>query len=77
MTDRIMPIMVWLLVPLTCALSCVGNEGQAVDWWVVLKFPGRINQTGFGYYDSRMSTSKLTVYANPPDEQYTAMWRTL
>jgi hypothetical protein len=77
MIDRILITFSLLLVPIMCTLSCVNNEGIEVDWWVVLKFPKKINKTGFGYYDSRMSTDKLTIYMNPPDQQYTAMWRTL
>jgi len=43
----------------------------------VLKVPGIIKQTGFGYYDSQMTIGKFTVYANSADQQYTALWRTL
>lgn len=77
---RILTAAFWLLALVDqalCSISCLNNEGSAVDWWVVLKVPGKINKTGYGYYDSKYSSPKLTVYSNPPDQQFTAMWRTL
>jgi hypothetical protein len=61
----------------TAAPTCLTSEGAEVDWWVVLKVPFKINKTGFGYYDSSMSTGKVRIYANPADEPFTALWRTL
>jgi hypothetical protein len=43
MISRILLTGGWLLVPLMCALSCISNEGVEVDWWVVLKVPGKVN----------------------------------
>lgn len=66
-----------LVAPTLCAISCLNNEGNPVDWWVVLKVPGDINKTGHGYYDSKMTTGRMLVYSNPADHQLTALWRTI
>lgn len=58
-------------------ISCLSNDGAAVDWWVVLKVPGKINKTGYGYYDSRHVANSIVVYSNPADQRLTALWRTL
>lgn len=60
-----------------CATTCINNEGIAVDWWVVLKVPGKLGKTGFGYYDSQTTVAKMGLRTNPPDQQNTALWRTL
>lgn len=70
MIKRILTIVlgfVILAMEAGAAPTCLTSEGAAVDWWVALKVPGKINRTGFGYYDSTMSTGKVKIYANPVD----------
>ena len=48
-------------------MSCINNQGQAVDWWVMLKMP---NGVSFKYCDSTscdnlQSQSDLTENSSP------------
>lgn len=56
-----------LLLLGAAAQSCLGQDGQPVGWWVLLKVPPRINATGYGYYDSRMASPQFLVYDADPD----------
>ena len=50
-------LLAFLLV-LTFSQSCLSNKGQAVDWFVVVKAPGKSG--GFGYFDSKMDKAGST-----------------
>jgi len=57
-------LMIALLVS-TClvwqisALSCLDQNGNPVEWWVVLKTPPKTGTNAYGYYDANMKTSEL------------------
>lgn len=35
---------------------CLDLSGQPVDWWVILKVPPTIGNSGHGYYDSNSNS---------------------
>ncbi len=35
---------------------CLNAAGEPVSWWVILKVPPMINNSGYGYYDSNMKS---------------------
>lgn len=57
--------------------TCIGQGGDEVEWWVVLKVPPNIGKTGFGYYDSTIKTGKFIYYDIKIDIGITALTQTI
>lgn len=43
--------------------SCLNSQGLIVSWWVILKVPPTIGNSGYAYYDSSTQTGTF-VFAN-------------
>lgn len=57
MTKKLISIVLLLIVVLLGKLqaqNCLNSAGEPVLWWVVLKVPPTIGNSGYGYYDSNM-----------------------
>jgi hypothetical protein len=48
-----------MMIYLIESQKCISNKGTDVDWWIVMKVPGIIKKTGYGYFDSTMITGKF------------------
>jgi len=35
---------------------CLNSAGEPVSWWIILKVPPMIGNSGYGYYDSNTKT---------------------
>lgn len=44
------------LISLAETQSCLNSNGEPVSWWVILKVPPMIGNSGYGYYDSNTRT---------------------
>lgn len=68
-----------LLLSLTAVLSdtCKNHQGNTVDWWIILKVPPKIGNSGFGYYDSTFSSGVFQYIPNHVDEGSTALTITM
>ena len=31
---------------------CLDNNGRPVEWWIILKVPPKIGNSGYGYFDA-------------------------
>jgi len=56
--------------------SCLDPNGNPVDWWVKLLYPGSV-PGGFGYIDSTYTAPSFVLYPNEPDTPGTPLFRTL
>lgn len=45
------------------AQNCLNAAGEPVSWWVILKVPPTIGNSGHGYYDSNTKTGEF-VFIN-------------
>jgi hypothetical protein len=43
--------------------NCLNQAGEPVSWWVILKVPPTIGNSGYGFYDSNTKTGQF-VYVN-------------
>jgi hypothetical protein len=69
-----------ILLTLACqtvTLNCVGQDGQPVQWWVVLKTPPKIGINAYGYYDSSMSQENFDYYDLLVDTNRSALTLTI
>lgn len=40
------------IINITHTISCLNHLGQPISWWVILKVPPTIGNSGYAYYDS-------------------------
>ena len=66
-----------VLIVATQSQSCLKSTGEAVQWWVILKVPPKIGKSGYGYFDSTMSTGKFTYFDQKVDLTTTALTKTM
>ena len=57
-------LIIILLIACGQGQTCIGQSGQPVAWWVVLKVPPKTGHSGYGYYDSTMKTGTFLYYSN-------------
>ncbi len=50
-------ILIITLINISHNLSCLNPLGQPVSWWVILKVPPTIGNSGYAYYDSNSKSS--------------------
>jgi len=51
-------------LPSAAALSCVSENGDSVDWWVLYKQPGGVN---YAYIDSTAASADVFTVASSSD----------
>jgi hypothetical protein len=56
---------------------CKNKAGVNLNWWVIMKVPPKVGQSGFGYYDSTYSTGVFQYFSNLVDEGTTPLTLTL
>ena len=57
--------------------GCLNLAGEPVSWWVMLKVPPMIGNSGYGYYDSNSQNSQFEVINNKIDAEGSPLARTL
>lgn len=56
---------------------CLNSAGEAVSWWVILKVPPTIGNSGYGYYDSNTKTDQFAFINKTVDLEVSALTQTL
>lgn len=46
---------------------CLNQDGDPIEWWVILKIPPKIGNSGYAYYDSQMQTGSFQYYPDKVD----------
>lgn len=70
-------LLVALIVISSHSQGCLNHLGNPVDWWVVLKVPPKIGNSGFGYYDSTFKSGTFQYVPNHVDEGATGLTMTI
>ncbi len=76
-TTLIHVVLLFLSLSAIGADQCKNHVGNRVDWWVILKVPPKIGNSGFGYYDSTFSSGVFQYIPNHVDEGATALTMTM
>lgn len=66
-----------LLLFVANAQYCISQDGEPIEWWIVLKVPPKIGNSGFAYYDSNTKTGKMMFYDENVDINATALTMTI
>jgi hypothetical protein len=45
-------ICILIVLQITTSHSCLNSVGEPVSWWIILKVPPMVGDSGYGYYDS-------------------------
>jgi hypothetical protein len=56
--------------------TCLDINGNPVNWWVKLLYPGSVSG-GFGYFDSTYAAPSFVLYPQDPDSLGTPLYNTL
>ena len=48
-----------ILIAYSDAQYCMNTAGGPVSWWVILKVPPAIKNSGYGYYDSNTKSGEF------------------
>lgn len=64
------------LIALSSSQPCLDINGNPVNWWVKLLFPGTV-PGGYAYFDSSYSAPSFTIFQQEPDSPGTPMYNTL
>lgn len=59
------------------AQSCLNSSGLPVAWWIVLKVPPTIGNSGYGYYDSNSNSGQFTFVSKTIDLDVSPLTQTL
>lgn len=59
------------------AQNCLNASGLPVAWWIVLKVPPTIGNSGYGYYDSNTNTGQFTFINKTIDLDVSPLTQTL
>ena len=65
-----------ILVSLTNSQSCLDINGNPVNWWVKLIYPGSV-PGGFAYFDHTFSAPSFVTYQQGADSTGTPLYNTL
>lgn len=65
-----------LLIASASSQQCLNAQGQTVDWWVILIYPGSVS-TGYAYFDSTFTSSSFEMTIVEPDVAGTPLYNTL
>lgn len=66
-----------LIVLAVSSQYCFSREGEPMEWWVVLKVPPKIGNSGYAYYNSNMKTGKMMFYDENVDVNVSALTMTI
>lgn len=70
-------ILALVAVNMVQSQGCLNLAGEPVSWWVMLKVPPMIGNSGYGYYDSNSKNSQFEVINNNVDAEGSPLARTL
>lgn len=70
-------VLIFLSLSSVLSDTCKNHVGTTVDWWVILKVPPKIGNSGFGYYDSTFTSGVFQFIPNHVDEGSTALTMTM
>jgi hypothetical protein len=59
------------------AQFCLNAVGEPVSWWVVLKVPPVIKNSGYGYYDSNSHSGEFAFINKTLDLDVSALTQTI
>jgi hypothetical protein len=66
-----------LMVLCVKAQFCFNAVGEPVSWWVVLKVPPAIKNSGYGYYDSNTRSGEFAFINKTIDLDVSALTQTI
>ncbi len=66
-----------LMVLCVKAQFCFNAAGEPVSWWVVLKVPPAIKNSGYGYYDSNTRSGQFAFINKTIDLDVSALTQTI
>lgn len=69
-------LLVLCFLALSNAQPCLDMNGNPVNWWVKLLFPGSV-PGGYAYLDSTYSSPTFTLFQQEPDSPGTPLYNTL
>lgn len=69
-------VLVLCLIALSNSQPCLDPNGNPVNWWVKLLFPGTV-PGGFAYLDSSYAAPSFVIFQEDPDSLNTPLTRTL
>lgn len=73
---KISLVLLLSLITLSACQPCLDNNGNPVNWWVKLLFPGSV-PGGYAYLDSTFAAPSFVIYQPEPDSPGSAMYNTL
>jgi hypothetical protein len=66
-----------ILLQYVTAQSCLNSQGQMVSWWVILKVPPTIGNSGYAYYDSSTQTGTFEFVNKTVDLEVSPFTQTM
>lgn len=69
-------IVLLCLIVLSHTQPCLDPNGNPVNWWVKLLFPGSV-PGGYAYLDSSYAAPSFVIFQEDPDSTGTPLARTL
>ncbi len=70
-------ILCMLALHVTLGQYCMNAAGEPVAWWIVLKVPPMIGDSGYGYYDSASGSAQLKYVSKTIDLDVSPLTQTL
>lgn len=76
--SKLVILTVLLLVAISNVQSqgCLNPDGEPVSWWVILKVPPMIGNSGYGYYDSNSKNGQFQIINSKVDAEGSPLIRT-
>ncbi len=70
-------ILLVISLQLTQSQYCMNAAGEPVAWWIVLKVPPMIGNSGYGYYDSVTGAGSIKYVNKTIDLDVSPLTQTL
>ena len=70
-------ILITIIVAYTNSQYCLNTAGEPVSWWVILKIPPVIKNSGYAYYDSNTRTGEFLIVNKTVDLDVSPLTQTL
>jgi hypothetical protein len=70
-------ILISILLVYAHSQSCLNAAGEPVSWWVILKVPPVIKNSGYAYYDSNTRSGEFIIVSKTVDLDVSPLTQTL